>query len=67
MAFDGRPDLYSQAHEAARGVQQMALRNNLQLKKGIGEVEDGYEFNSNPLLKVEYFYGYFDLKLPALV
>ena len=43
MAFDGSPDLYTQAHEAAHGVQQAALGSSLQLKDGVGEVGDPYE------------------------
>ena len=37
MAFAGTPDLFTQAHEAAHGVQQAALGSGLQLKGGIGE------------------------------
>ena len=36
MAFGGTPDLYSQAHEAAHGVQQAALGSNLKLNGGVG-------------------------------
>ena len=43
MAFDGSPDLYTQAHEAAHGVQQAALGSSLQLKDGVGQVGDLYE------------------------
>ena len=43
LAFDGSPDLYTQAHEAAHGVQQAALGSSLQLKDGVGEVGDMYE------------------------
>ena len=43
LAFDGNPDLYTQAHEAAHGVQQAALGSSLQLKDGVGEVGDMYE------------------------
>ena len=43
MAFGGAPDLYTQAHEAAHGVQQAALGGRLQLKGGIGEGDDRYE------------------------
>ena len=43
MAFDGSPGLYTQAHEAAHGVQQAALGSSLQLKDGVGEVGDLYE------------------------
>ena len=43
MAFSDTPDLYSQAHEAAHGVQQAALGDGLRLKGGIGEEGDRYE------------------------
>ena len=43
MAFAGIPDLYTQAHEAAHGVQQTGLGDGLQLKGGIGEAGDRYE------------------------
>ena len=43
MAFADTPDLYTQTHEAAHGVQQAALGGGLQLKGGIGEVGDKYE------------------------
>ena len=43
MAFSGAPDLYSQAHEAAHGVQQAALGSRIGLKGGIGEEGDRYE------------------------
>ena len=47
MAFHGVPDLYTQAHEAAHGVQQTALGNGLQLKGGIGETGDRYETHAD--------------------
>ena len=37
------PDLYTQAHEAAHGVQQAISGSGLQLKGGIGEAGDQYE------------------------
>ena len=40
MAFAGRPDLYTQAHEAAHGVQQARSGGGLQLKGDIGEAGD---------------------------
>ena len=43
MAFNGTPDLFTQAHEAAHGVQQAALGSSLGLKKGIGVPDDKYE------------------------
>ena len=43
MAFGGAPDLYSQAHEAAHGVQQAALGGRLKLEGGIGKEGDRYE------------------------
>ena len=43
MAVSNMPDLYTQAHEAAHGVQQAALGNSLELKQGIGETGDKYE------------------------
>ena len=43
MAFSGMPDLFSQAHEAAHGVQQVALGGGMRLKGGIGEEGDRYE------------------------
>lgn len=43
MAFADRPSLFTQAHEAAHGVQQSALGSGLQLKGGIGETGDRYE------------------------
>ena len=43
MAFHGVPDLYTQAHEAAHGVQQAALGSGLRLKGGIGEEGDEFE------------------------
>lgn len=47
MALRGAPDLYSQAHEAAHGVQQAALEGSMQLKRGIGEAGDKYERNAD--------------------
>ncbi len=43
MAFGGAPDLYSQAHEAAHGVQQAALGGQMKLEGGIGKEGDRYE------------------------
>ena len=43
MAVSADPDLFTQAHEAAHGVQQAALGNDLGLKDGIGEAGDKYE------------------------
>ncbi len=43
MAFGGAPDLYSQAHEAAHGVQQAALGGRMKLEGGIGKEGDRYE------------------------
>ena len=43
MAFVGNPDLYTQVHEAAHGVQQAGSGGGLQLKGGIGEAGDQYE------------------------
>ena len=43
MAFAGTPDLFTQAHEAAHGVQQAAFNGGLRLKGGIGEPGDKYE------------------------
>ena len=51
MAFNGVPDLYTQAHEAAHGVQQAASGNHLQLQGGIGEVGDKYEKHANAVAK----------------
>ena len=47
MAFAGRPDLFTQAHEAAHGVQQAALGNSLQLRGGIGKAGDRYEAHAD--------------------
>lgn len=47
MAFAGTPDLFTQAHEAAHGVQQTALGSGLQLKGGIGETGDKYECHAD--------------------
>ena len=43
MAVGATPDLFTQAHEAAHGVQQAALGNDLRLKGGFGEADDKYE------------------------
>ena len=43
MAFTDSPDLHTQAHEAAHGVQQAALGNSMQLEDGIGQAGDCYE------------------------
>lgn len=43
VAFADSPDLYTQAHEAAHGVQQAGLGDSLQLKGDIGEAGDQYE------------------------
>ena len=43
MAVGDTPDLFTQAHEAAHGVQQVALGRDLRLKDGIGEAGDKYE------------------------
>ena len=43
MAVAGNPDLYTQAHEAAHGVQQAGSGGGLQLKKDIGMAGDRYE------------------------
>ena len=43
MAFSSAPDLYSQAHEAAHGVQQAALGGRMNLEGGIGQEGDRYE------------------------
>ena len=43
MAFAESPDLYTQAHEAAHGVQQAALGSRMQLPGGIGVAGDRYE------------------------
>ena len=47
MAFRGTPDLFTQAHEAAHGVQQAALEGRLQLKGEIGEAGDKYEHHAD--------------------
>ena len=51
MAFHGTPDLYTEAHEAAHGVQQAALETRLQLKGGIGEAGDKYEQHADAVAK----------------
>ncbi len=43
MAVNDTPDLFTQAHEAAHGVQQAALGSGLELQQGIGETGDKYE------------------------
>ena len=43
MALGGAPDLYTQAHEAAHGVQQAALGERMALAGGIGVAGDRYE------------------------
>ena len=43
MALAGAPDLYTQAHEAAHGVQQAALGERMMLPGGIGVAGDRYE------------------------
>ncbi len=43
MAVSATPDLFTQAHEAAHGVQQAALGSDLRLKDGVGEADDKYE------------------------
>ena len=43
MAVSDTPDLFTQAHEAAHGVQQAALGRDLRLKDGVGEADDKYE------------------------
>ena len=43
MALAGTPDLYTQAHEAAHGVQQAALGERMMLPGGIGVAGDRYE------------------------
>ena len=43
MALAGTPDLYTQAHEAAHGVQQAALGERMALPGGIGAAGDRYE------------------------
>ena len=43
MAFATCPDLHTQAHEAAHGVQQAALGKRMALKGGIGMPGDHYE------------------------
>ena len=47
IAFEGRPDLYTQAHEAAHGVQQAALGNSMALEGGVGAAGDRYERHAN--------------------
>ena len=43
MAFADTPDLHTQAHEAAHGIQQAALGNSMALEGGIGKAGDRYE------------------------
>ena len=43
MALADSPDLYTQAHEAAHGVQQAALGNSKTLEGGVGAAGDRYE------------------------
>ena len=43
MALREEVDLYTQAHEAAHGVQQAGLGSSLQLREGIGKADDKYE------------------------
>ncbi len=43
MALAGAPDLFTQAHEAAHGVQQAALGERMALPGGIGMAGDPYE------------------------
>ena len=43
MAIAGSPNLYTQAHEAAHGVQQAALGDRMPLPDGIGVAGDQYE------------------------
>ena len=43
MALKEGADLYTQAHEAAHGVQQAGLGSSLQLRGSIGEIGDKYE------------------------
>lgn len=43
MAVSAAPDLFTQAHEAAHGVQQAAPGNDLRLKDGVGQAGDKYE------------------------
>ena len=43
MALREGADLYTQAHEAAHGVQQAGLGSSLQLRGSIGEIGDKYE------------------------
>ena len=43
MAIADTPDLYTQAHEAAHGVQQTALGDRMPLPNGIGVAGDRYE------------------------
>ena len=47
IAFEGRPDLYTQAHEAAHGVQQAALGGSMKLEGGIGAAGDRYECHAD--------------------
>ena len=43
MALANSPDLHTQAHEAAHGVQQAALGNSMVLQAGTGRAGDRYE------------------------
>ena len=43
MALSDSPDLYTQAHEAAHGVQQAALGSSMALEGGVGAAGDRYE------------------------
>ena len=43
MAVSATPDLFTQAHEAAHGVQQAAPGSGLELKRGIAAAGDKYE------------------------
>ena len=43
MALAESPDLYTQAHEAAHGVQQAALGDSMALDGGVGAAGDRYE------------------------
>ena len=43
MAVSGTPTLHVQAHEAAHGVQQAGMEENMQLPGGVGEAGDDYE------------------------
>ena len=43
MAFANSPDLHTQAHEAAHGIQQASQGNRMMLEDGIGKAGDRYE------------------------